>query len=75
MTSENTHVAFPIVGLGASAGGLEAMENFFRHVPTHSGMASRLRTIPRPPNSVIHHRLRGQAWYASALVRSVNRAT
>ncbi|MDD1611821.1 MAG: chemotaxis protein CheB, partial [Methylococcaceae bacterium] len=39
MTSENTHVAFPIVGLGASAGGLEALETFFRHVPSFSGMA------------------------------------
>jgi len=30
---------FPIVGLGASAGGLEAFEQFFRHTPTDSGMA------------------------------------
>ncbi len=30
---------FPIVALGASAGGLEALEQFFRHVPTESGMA------------------------------------
>lgn len=30
---------FPIVGLGASAGGLEAFEQFFRHVPADSGMA------------------------------------
>lgn len=32
-------VAFPIVGIGASAGGLEALEEFFRHAPTNSGMA------------------------------------
>ena len=31
--------AFPIVGIGASAGGLEAFEQFFRYVPTDSGMA------------------------------------
>ncbi len=31
--------AFPIVALGASAGGLEAFEQFFRHVPADSGMA------------------------------------
>lgn len=31
--------SFPIVGLGASAGGLEALEQFFRHVPAKSGMA------------------------------------
>jgi two-component system CheB/CheR fusion protein len=30
---------FPIVGLGASAGGLEAFEHFFRNVPRDSGMA------------------------------------
>src|SRR5215472_11817188 len=31
--------AFPIVGIGASAGGLEALEEFLRHVPRHCGMA------------------------------------
>lgn len=30
---------FPIVGIGASAGGLEALEEFLRHVPVHCGMA------------------------------------
>ncbi len=30
---------FPIVGLGASAGGLEAFEQFFRSVPPESGLA------------------------------------
>jgi two-component system CheB/CheR fusion protein len=29
---------FPIVGLGASAGGLEAFEQFFRHLPPDTGM-------------------------------------
>jgi len=29
----------PIVGIGASAGGLEALEEFLRHVPARSGMA------------------------------------
>ena len=29
---------FPIVGLGASAGGLEALEIFFSHMPPDSGM-------------------------------------
>src|SRR5687767_4457260 len=29
----------PIVGLGASAGGLEAFEAFFSHMPADSGMA------------------------------------
>jgi two-component system CheB/CheR fusion protein len=31
--------SFPIIGLGASAGGLEALEEFFKHVPKQSGMA------------------------------------
>jgi two-component system CheB/CheR fusion protein len=30
---------FPIVGIGASAGGLEALEQFFRHIPESNGMA------------------------------------
>jgi two-component system, chemotaxis family, CheB/CheR fusion protein len=30
---------FPIVGLGASAGGLEALEQFLNHVPSKSGLA------------------------------------
>lgn len=34
---ENT--SLPIIGMGASAGGLEAFEQFFRHVQTDSGMA------------------------------------
>ncbi len=32
-------VSFPIVGIGASAGGLEALEKFLAHVPAGSGMA------------------------------------
>lgn len=30
---------FPIVGLGASAGGLEALEQFLKHLPPESGLA------------------------------------
>ncbi len=36
-TSEIEH--FPIVGIGASAGGLEALEQFFKNMPENSGMA------------------------------------
>ncbi len=32
-------VSFPMVGIGASAGGLEALEQFLKHVPERSGMA------------------------------------
>ncbi len=31
--------SFPVVGIGASAGGLEALEQHLRHVPANSGMA------------------------------------
>ncbi len=30
---------FPVIGIGASAGGLEALEEFFQNVPEDSGMA------------------------------------
>jgi two-component system, chemotaxis family, CheB/CheR fusion protein len=30
---------FPIVAIGASAGGLEALEQFFSHLPAGSGLA------------------------------------
>jgi two-component system CheB/CheR fusion protein len=30
---------FPIAGIGASAGGLEAIEQFFTHMPTNAGIA------------------------------------
>ena len=34
-----TQNAFPIVGIGASAGGLEALELFLKHVPAGSGLS------------------------------------
>ena len=30
---------FPVIGLGASAGGLQALKDFFTHMPANSGMA------------------------------------
>jgi two-component system CheB/CheR fusion protein len=38
-TAAPASVFFPIVGIGASAGGLEALEQFLGHVPKQSGMA------------------------------------
>ena len=38
-TAAPAGAAFPIVGIGASAGGLEALELFLKHVPVGSGMA------------------------------------
>jgi chemotaxis response regulator CheB len=37
--SRRVDAAFPIVGIGASAGGLEALELFLQNVPEGSGMA------------------------------------
>jgi len=36
---ETEDSSFPIVGIGASAGGLEALEGFFSHVPPNPNMA------------------------------------
>jgi chemotaxis methyl-accepting protein methylase len=38
-TAREESLPFPIVGIGASAGGLEALEQFLGHVPEKSGMA------------------------------------
>lgn len=38
-TSAAVSAAFPIVGIGASAGGLTALEQFLSHVPPQSGLA------------------------------------
>ena len=38
-SASSASVLFPIIGIGASAGGLEALEQFLGHVPKASGMA------------------------------------
>jgi two-component system CheB/CheR fusion protein len=38
-TAAGSRSRFPIVGIGASAGGLEAFEQFFTHLPPDTGMA------------------------------------
>ena len=38
-TSDKVSDKFPIIGIGASAGGLEALEQFLGNVPQNSGMA------------------------------------
>src|SRR5437667_7977709 len=37
--TESNHAAFPIVGIGASAGGLEAFLQLLTHLPATTGMA------------------------------------
>jgi two-component system CheB/CheR fusion protein len=34
-----SHLSFPVVGIGASAGGLNALKTFFEQMPSDSGMA------------------------------------
>jgi two-component system CheB/CheR fusion protein len=48
---------FPIVGIGASAGGLEAIEQFLRHVPKESGMAFIIVQHLDPTHKGIMHEL------------------
>ena len=38
-TATPTQIHYPIVGIGASAGGLEALEQFFQNMPVNNGMA------------------------------------
>ena len=38
-TTVNVKASFPIIGIGASAGGLEALEQLLAHVPADCGMA------------------------------------
>lgn len=39
MPAKKHRILFPIVGIGASAGGIEALEKFFKNLPENSGMA------------------------------------
>ena len=48
---------FPIVGIGASAGGLEALEQFLRKVPQASGMAFVIVSHLDPTHKGIMHEL------------------
>ncbi len=52
---------FPVVGIGASAGGLEALEQFLRNVPKGSGMAFVIVQHLDPTHKGILHELLGRA--------------
>jgi two-component system CheB/CheR fusion protein len=41
---------FPIVGIGASAGGIDAFHTFFNHLPVNCGMAF-VTILHLPPNA------------------------
>ena len=52
---------FPVVGIGASAGGLEAIEQFLRRAPQPSGMAFVIVQHLDPTHKGIMHELLGRA--------------
>jgi two-component system CheB/CheR fusion protein len=49
------HSAFPIVGIGASAGGIEALEGFFRGLPPDPGFAIVVVTHLSPERESLLH--------------------
>jgi two-component system CheB/CheR fusion protein len=56
----NTDPSFPVVGVGASAGGLEAMEELFRHIPPRTGMAFVVVTHQHPGHTSMLPELLGK---------------
>lgn len=38
VADDETNLNFPVVGIGASAGGLEAITALLKHLPTDTGM-------------------------------------
>src|SRR5260221_614535 len=49
------HPGFPIVGIGASAGGIEALEGFFRGLPANPGFAIVIVTHLSPERESLLH--------------------
>ncbi|MFL6836956.1 MAG: chemotaxis protein CheB, partial [Bradyrhizobium sp.] len=52
--------AFPVVGVGASAGGIEALEGFFRGLPPHPGFAIVIVTHLSPERESLLHEVVGR---------------
>lgn len=38
MADKRKHCGFPVVGIGASTGGLNALEDFLRHTPANANI-------------------------------------
>jgi two-component system CheB/CheR fusion protein len=51
---------FPIVGIGASAGGVEALNGFFKGLPPHPGMAFVVVTHLNPERESLLHEIIGR---------------
>ena len=56
--SDTAH--FPIVGVGASAGGIEALEGFFKGVPAEPGFATVVVTHLNPERESLLHQIIGR---------------
>jgi two-component system CheB/CheR fusion protein len=52
--------SFPIVGIGASAGGVEALNGFFKAMPEHPGMAFVVVTHLNPERESLLHEIIGR---------------
>jgi len=66
--------AFPIVGVGASAGGLDALETLFSHLPEQSGIAFVVITHTHPEHvSMLPEILRRQSTVAVELLEDGKR--
>ncbi|MDR3405856.1 MAG: chemotaxis protein CheB [Chthoniobacter sp.] len=58
---------FPIVGIGASAGGLEALEELFAHMPNDTGMAFVVITHQHPEHTSLLPELLGRVTHLKVL--------
>jgi two-component system CheB/CheR fusion protein len=59
--TRQTKLPFPIVGIGASAGGLQAFEEFFQALPADPGMSFVLVSHLDPHHASILHELLGKS--------------
>jgi two-component system, chemotaxis family, CheB/CheR fusion protein len=65
--------AFPVVGIGASAGGLDALEHFFAQVPPDPGMAFVVVTHSQPGRASLLPQILGRQ--TAMPIREVNEPT
>ncbi|MGE5303065.1 MAG: chemotaxis protein CheB [Alphaproteobacteria bacterium] len=59
--SESRQPGFPVVGIGASAGGLEALEELLDHMPAQTGMAFVVVTHQHPGHTSLLPELLGRS--------------
>lgn len=57
---DNLGLCFPVVGIGASAGGLEALDELFKHMPNDTGMAFVVVTHQHPGHASLLPELLGK---------------